>query len=75
LSNFNNFLELGIANLSSRKYKLSSTTNRLGLLELLNLRITCGNELGLVRAVLTLLASLLPFLALSLFLFRPALVF
>jgi hypothetical protein len=74
LSNFYNLFELGIANLSSREDKLSSTTNRLGLFELLNLCITCGNELGLVRAILTLLAPRLPFLALSLFLLGLALV-
>jgi hypothetical protein len=60
--------------LSSGKRQLSPTTDRLGLLELLDLRITCGNELGLVRAVLTVLASLCPLLALSLFLFGLALI-
>jgi len=36
--------------------------------------MTCGDELGLVRAIFTILASLLPLLVLSLFLFGFALV-
>jgi hypothetical protein len=44
------------------------------LLELLDLRITCGGVLGLVRVVLAILTSLSPLLAPSLFLFGFALV-
>ena len=38
------------------------------------MRVASGNELGLVRAILTLLASLLPLLALGLFLLGLTLV-
>ena len=38
------------------------------------MRVASGNELGLVRAILTLLASLCPLLAFSLFLLGLALV-
>ena len=74
LSNLDNLLQLVLANLSCRQNKLPSSSNRLRLLQLRNLRVTSCDKLRLVRCVLALLATLLTFLALSFLFLGLALV-
>ena len=74
--NLRDLLELLLADLRRGQQELAPAADRLGLLELLDLRVTRGDELRLVGrvAVLALLAALLPFLALGVLFLGLALV-
>ena len=72
MANFNNILQLRFTNLSIGEFQLSTTTDRLGFLQFLDLGIASWNEFGLMRCFV--LALPLTFSSLRFFVVRLALV-
>jgi len=73
LTNFNDILQLGFTNLCSGEFQLSTTTDRLSFLQLLDLGLASGNKFGLMRSLI--LSFSLALSPLRFFIVRFALVF